>query len=121
MRKSKKMSVFVGSVAVALVLGMFALAGCGSSTSNNTTTNNTASDNTASNNTSSNNTASNSTSDSTTYTQADVEAECAGSCHSTSTVDAWTSQDVTASTAKSMVSSLSNDQAAAIAAFYASK
>ncbi len=114
MKKSKKMSMLVGASAVALVIGMFALAGCGSSTSNNTASNNTNSTNNAS-------TSNASSSDTTTYTQADVEGKCAGSCHTTSAVDAWTSSDVTSSVAKSMVSSLTTEQADAIAAFYASK
>ncbi len=106
MKKSKKMSILLSTATIALALGMFALAGCSSTTSSNTTNTDTSKSSTPA---------------ATSYTKDDVEKACSAGCHSLSAVDSWTAADVTATTARGMVPSLTSDQAAAIAAYYASK
>jgi len=116
MKEPKMMQARLSGAAAVLVLGMFALAGC--STTPSTATSNDASSAPAASNSSDSNSPTTPTSS---YTKEDVEKACAGSCHSVPTVDAWNAVGVDASTAKSMVPSLSDDQAAAITAFYTSK
>ncbi len=54
-------------------------------------------------------------------TKASVESACAGSCHTTAEVDDFTSSQATEDVIKKMVPSLSDDEAASIAAYYQSK